>query len=186
MRGSSPRMTTWLWVPAFAGTNGRWRRSKRDWRAHEIALAELDPALAQDVVGGGAVEIEIRQRVGEQQRLAGELARRPARERDLDRLVLAAVDLRGLQALEEIDRLGDAILELRNGRLGVGETRYVRAGEPAAGVEGVIGRRAHLPHQRKHVGREPRVEQHRRFDLLRLGVRRRLGSLSFVSRMLTC
>src|ERR1700757_3121913 len=109
-------------------------QSKRDWRAHEIALAELDPALAQDVVGGGAVEIEIRQRVGEQQRLAGELARRPARERDLDRLVLAAVDLRGLEAFEEIDRLGDAILELRNGRLGVGETRQVRAGEPAAGV----------------------------------------------------
>src|SRR5438445_1696165 len=85
------------WVPAtgsprrerrgvpLAGTNGCWRRSERDWRAHEIALAELDPALAQDVVGGGAVEIEIRQRVGEQQRLAGELARRSARERDLDR-----------------------------------------------------------------------------------------------------
>src|SRR6266404_8901434 len=137
MRGSSPRMTTWLWVPAFAGTNGCWCTSERDWRAHEIALAELDPALAQDVVGGGAVEIEIRQRVGEQQRLADELARRSARERDLDRLVLAAVDLRGLQAFEEIDRLGDAILELRNGCLGIGETRQVRAGKPAAGVEGV-------------------------------------------------
>jgi hypothetical protein len=33
--------------------------SKRDRRAHEIALAELDPAMAQDVVGGGAVEIEV-------------------------------------------------------------------------------------------------------------------------------
>src|SRR5262249_17573127 len=92
-----------IWVPAFAGTNGcctdstqPGRALKRDRRAHEIALAELDPALAQDVVGGRAVEIEVRQRVGEQQRLAGELARRPARERDLDRLVLAAVDLRGL------------------------------------------------------------------------------------------
>src|SRR5262245_34265996 len=91
------------WVPAFAGTNGCCTDStqqacalQRDRRAHEIALAELNPALAQDVVGGGAVEIEIRQRVGEQQRLAGELARRSARERDLDRLVLAAVDLRGL------------------------------------------------------------------------------------------
>src|SRR5215471_12252675 len=94
--------------------------SKRDRRAHEIALAELDAAMAQDVVGGGAVEIEIGQRAGEQQRLTGELARRPARERDLDLLVLAAVDLRGLEALEEIDRLGDAILELRNGRFRVG------------------------------------------------------------------
>src|SRR5215468_9511899 len=136
-----------VWVPAFAGTNGcctnfgsttRKRTSKRDRRAHEIALAELDAAMAQDVVGGGAVEIEVRQRVGEQQRLAGELARRPARKRDLDRLVLAAVDLRGLQAFEEIDRPGDAILELGNGRLGVGEARQVRAGKPAAGVDGVL------------------------------------------------
>src|SRR5262249_43551241 len=46
-----------VWVPAFAGTNGccadptrPGRTSKRDRRAHEIALAELDPAVAQDVV----------------------------------------------------------------------------------------------------------------------------------------
>ena len=30
-------------------------------RSHEIALAELDAAMAQDVVGGGGLEIEIRQ-----------------------------------------------------------------------------------------------------------------------------
>jgi hypothetical protein len=30
-------------------------------RSHEIALAEFDAAMAQDVVGGGGVEIEIRQ-----------------------------------------------------------------------------------------------------------------------------
>src|SRR5262250_3565513 len=121
--------------------NGRWvtrhkSALKRDRRAHKIPLAELDPAMAQDVVGGGAVEIEIGQRAGEQQRLTGELARRPARELDLDLLVLAAVDLRGLEALEEIDRLGDAILELRNGRFRVGETRHVRAGKPTAGADG--------------------------------------------------
>ena len=34
-------------------------------RAHEVALDELDPAMAQDVVGGGAVEIEVRQYVAE-------------------------------------------------------------------------------------------------------------------------
>ena len=32
-------------------------------RAQEPAFAELDLAMAQDVVGGGAVKIEIRQRV---------------------------------------------------------------------------------------------------------------------------
>ena len=30
-------------------------------RSHEIALADLDAAMAQDIVGGGGVEIEIRQ-----------------------------------------------------------------------------------------------------------------------------
>src|SRR5262245_43807583 len=69
-------------------------RLQRHGRAHEVALAEIDAAMAQDVVGGGAMEKEVRQRVGEQQRLAGELARRSARERDLDLLVLGAVDLR--------------------------------------------------------------------------------------------
>src|SRR5882757_6986519 len=77
------------------------------WRAHEVALAELDPAMAQDVVGGGAVEIEVRQRVAEQQRLPRELAHGAAREGDLDLLVLAAVDLRRLEALDELDSLGD-------------------------------------------------------------------------------
>src|SRR5262249_62109080 len=87
---------------------------KRHGRGHEIELAELDAALAQDVVGGGAVEKEIRQRVRQQQRLPGELARRPAGKGDLDLFVLGAVDLRGLQTLEEVDRLGDAVLELGN------------------------------------------------------------------------
>src|SRR5262249_15056857 len=108
---------------------------KRYGRAHEVALAELDAAMAQDVVGGGAVEKEIRQRVGQQQRLPGELARRPAGKSDLDRFVLGAVDLRGLQTLEEVDRLGDAVLELGNRHFGVGEARHLRAGEPAAGVD---------------------------------------------------
>jgi len=43
-------------------------------RSHEVALAELDAAVAQDVVGGGAVEIEIRQHMIEKQPLPGELA----------------------------------------------------------------------------------------------------------------
>ena len=60
-------------------------RSERDGRPHEVALAELDPAMTQDVVSGGAMEIEIRQRIPEQQRLSGKVAGRAARERDLYR-----------------------------------------------------------------------------------------------------
>ena len=104
-------------------------------RAHEVALAELDAAMAQDVVGRGAVEIEVRQRVVEQQRLPRELALGAAREGDLDLLVLAAVDLRRLQALDELDGLGDALLQLGDGRLRFGKGRQLDAGEPAAGVE---------------------------------------------------
>src|SRR6266511_839610 len=161
--------------PDFAGAHPGYELCalQRHGRAHEVALAELEPAMAQDVVGGGAVEKEIRQRVREQQRLPSELARRPARKRDLDLLVLAAVDLRRLEALEEVDGLGDAILELGNARFRVGEARHLGAGKPPAGVDRMIGRRAHLAHQRKHVGRKARVEKHRRVDLLRLGVGRR-------------
>ena len=45
--------------PAKRGDDGREDLRRR--RAHEVALAELDAALAQDVVGGGGVEIEVRQ-----------------------------------------------------------------------------------------------------------------------------
>jgi hypothetical protein len=36
----------------------------------------------------------------------------------------------------------------------------------------VIGRGPHLPHQRKHVWKEPRVQKHGRIDFLRFGVSR--------------
>src|SRR5438045_6479336 len=80
-------------------------------RAHEVALADLDAALPDDVVGGGGVEIEVRQRIAEQQALAGELANLPAREGDLDLLAFGAVDLARLHALEIVDGLGDPILQ---------------------------------------------------------------------------
>jgi hypothetical protein len=34
----------------------------------------------------------------------------------------------------------------------------------------MAGRLSHLPHQRKHVGIEFRIQQHLRINLLRLGV----------------
>src|SRR6185436_2215561 len=84
-------------------------RQLRRRAAHEIALAELDAALADDVVGRGGVEIEVRQAVAEQQALSGEVARLPAWEGDLDLFPLGAVDLGRLHAFEELDGLGDAV-----------------------------------------------------------------------------
>src|ERR1700675_3856996 len=103
MRGASPRMT-----PGMLQRSRDAGRELRRRRAHEIALADLDTALADDVVGGGGVEIEIRQRVAEQQALPGELADLPARKGDLDLLAFGAVDLALLHALEIFDGLGDA------------------------------------------------------------------------------
>src|SRR5215471_16579852 len=97
-------------------------RHRRTWtsqlhrRPHEVALAQLHPAVAQDVVGGGAVEIEVGQRLVDEEALAGEFARGPARKGDLDLLALAAVDLSRLEAFEKVDRLGDALLELGDRR----------------------------------------------------------------------
>src|SRR5438552_14811303 len=104
-------------VPANADADAQQRRlppPRRDLGtdrlAHEVALAELDPAMAQDVVGGRAVEIEVRQDEVEQKRLPRELALVRAKlERDL--LVLGAVDLRRLESLHVVDRAGEPRLE---------------------------------------------------------------------------
>jgi len=56
---------------------------------------------------------------------------------------------------------------------GVGDA--FRAGEPSCAADGMIGYRAQLPHQWKHVGIKPRVEQHLGLDVLCLAMRFRLG-----------
>src|SRR5260221_12120327 len=76
-----------------------------------IALAEVDAALAQDPVGRRVVEIEIRQGESEEVVLPAELARLAA-DRDADLARLGAVDLRRLEGMEKICRLGDPRLQL--------------------------------------------------------------------------
>src|ERR1700730_18604417 len=80
------------------------RGSQRDGRAHEVAFADLDAAVAQNVIGGRVMEIEVRQAKIQQQDLSGEFTLGAAGELDRDLLVLRAVDLGRLQALDEIDR----------------------------------------------------------------------------------
>src|SRR5687767_2622994 len=56
------------WVPAFAGTTAEFAATSQPpsrlqlQPAHEVALADRHTAVAQDVVGGGGVEEEVRQR----------------------------------------------------------------------------------------------------------------------------
>src|SRR5205807_8030390 len=112
-------------------------------RPHEVALAELDAAVAQDVVGGGAVEIEVRQDVVQQQPLSGELALVGA-ELDRDLLVLGAVDLRRLEALDVVDGLGEARLEVGKTRVRAGDAQCLGTGERTAQPDRVRGRLLHL------------------------------------------
>ncbi len=58
------------------------------------------------------MEVKAQQRTIEQQRLADEFPARSARERDLDRLVVAAVNLPWLETFDEPDRLVEALAQL--------------------------------------------------------------------------
>jgi len=90
--------------------------SKTHRRAHEVTLAEFDPAMAQDVIRRCAVEIEVRQDEILQQPLSRELALVSA-EFDGDVLVLGAIDLRRLEGFAVVDCLGKARLELGSAKL---------------------------------------------------------------------
>src|SRR5262245_60552712 len=65
-----------------------------------VALAHVEAVVAQDVVGGGDVEVEVRDRASQQELHAAEL-RVVAGHLDRQLLVLGAVDLLGLEGLEE-------------------------------------------------------------------------------------
>ena len=66
--------------------------------------------MAQDVVSGRAMEIEVRKRVVEEKRLSRELARGAARESDLDLDIFFAVDLLRLEAPEGTDGLMEIVI----------------------------------------------------------------------------
>src|SRR5271166_737977 len=142
-------------------------------RAHEIALAELDSAMAQDVVRCCAVKIEVWQDEILQQRLPRELALVGA-ELDGDVLVLGAVDLRRLKGFAVVDRLGEARLELGKACFRVGHVRHLGAGKRATTSGGVSARLLHLARIWIHVGKEPHVEKKVGVELLCLNMRYRL------------
>src|SRR5262249_20071967 len=93
------------WVPAFAGTSGTGARASRP--PEKIALAKLHAAVAQDVVGRGGVEIEVRQRKGDEIVRAFQCHRLLRADREGDVFGCARVDLRRREAFDIVDRLGD-------------------------------------------------------------------------------
>src|SRR6266705_4390587 len=139
-----------------------------------ILLADFHAAMAQDVVGGGDVEKEIRKREVQQVGLALEVQDPAAARLDRDVAVLRAVDLGRLEFLAEGDGALDARLELGKARLLVLPARRLGAGEARGRPFRSVGGDLDLAGQRKHVGREASAEERRRIDFLRLGEARRL------------
>src|SRR5262252_482759 len=99
--------------------------------------------MAQDVVGRGDVEVEVRQPEMEQKILALE-GQGVTADRQCDLTTLAAVDLGSLEALHVVEGLGDALLKLRKARLLVAEFDDLDSGETRRRVLGEIGRELNL------------------------------------------
>src|SRR5258706_9155530 len=138
--------------------------------ADEIALGELDAVVAQDAVGGGDVAIEIRQRKAEQ--VLHPLPLHFARTQlDGQVLLLAAVDLRRLERLDEGHRLRDARLELGGRLLGILVLRHLDARQPRHRALRRVAGDLHLAREREHVRIEPASGQHQRVDFFCFGVR---------------
>src|SRR5262249_55980967 len=95
-------------------------------------------------------------------------------ELEVDRLLLAAVDLRRLEGLDEVERLRDPRLQLDKGFLRVLVLRHLDAGEARDRALGGIARDLHLALHGKHVRVEAEIGEHDGLDLPRLGVRLRL------------
>ena len=127
--------------------------------------------MAQDVVGGGGVEIEVRQEEVEEILAALELQLVTA-DLQHDFAILRAVDLIRRHALHEIDGLGDASLQLVEGLFRVCIRGDVDAGEAGGATLGLIGHDLDLARQRDHVRREAVSDKDGRVDLALLAMRR--------------
>src|SRR5438874_4849101 len=95
---------------------------------YEVAFPDFHAALAQDCVGGGAVEIEVRHGEMQQILLTGQL-QRVAGNGEGDLTALAAIDLVGLEALEVAQHGIDAAAQVGQGLFSV----FWRLGDFAAG-----------------------------------------------------
>ena len=61
--------------------------------------------------------------------------------------------------------------EFRERRFLVGKRHRVDAGQPCRAVLAHVGRDLHLPHERQHVGEQPRRKQRVGIDLFHLAIR---------------
>jgi MFS family permease len=154
------------------GVRGHRRPRSGASRAHIVALAEVYPVMAQDVIGGGGVEMELRQRIA-QQELATRKGHVAPRDLQRDRPRGPAVIGRIGEGRDIAARGGDAALKFGKARLGIGEGGGLLPCQPCGGARGEIAGELHLLHERHHVGIE--AELQKRLGLDALGVAMRLG-----------
>ena len=95
---------------------------------------------------------------------------RLAANRHGDRRVVLAVDLVGLEALQEIDRLVEAGLDLGKAVVLIGEARQIDA-RHAPRAQRMVADLTELALEREHVGIEPQIEHGRHIPFLLGGVR---------------
>src|SRR5215831_4879785 len=125
MPAAGDRATSARWGPRSGELATAWieRRICRvcSGPSEEIAFADLQPAMTQDVVGRGGVEIEVRQHEIDHELIALERHRvlRPDRESHV--LLVGRIDVLRGEALDVVDRLLDARLELVDRLLVIGK-----------------------------------------------------------------
>jgi hypothetical protein len=145
------------------------RRS--DWDGtDEVRLPDLDATVAEDVVGGGDVKIEVWQREVMEIVRTFHVALNTRAKRENDLAVGGVVDLLRVERLHKGDRLRNASLEFCDRLLVVLILGRVCVGEPCTAVLRLIAGDLHLLRECEHVGEEARVEKHSRVDALRLGI----------------
>src|SRR5580704_3191398 len=120
-------------VASYSATAPASNHLHRD-RAQEIALADLHAAVTQDRVGGGQMEIDVRQHEMVEIIVAFHLALIGRAERKGDLTIGCGIDLLGIEGLEKGHGPCEPGLELIDGRLVVLETGRLDAGQPRHAV----------------------------------------------------
>src|SRR5262245_10017138 len=126
--------------------------------------------MAQDVVGGGDVKVEVWQYEVIEVIDASHVTLDARAKRESDLAVGGLIDVLGLERLHKGDRFGNARLEFCDCLLVVLIGRRVYASEPCTSVLGRVAGALHLTSQCKHIGEEARVEKHRGIDALCFGI----------------
>src|SRR6185437_398288 len=120
--------------------------------AHEVALAEFDAVMAQDVVSGRDMEIEVRQSmvIEENIGLEGTVIRTKLHGHAA---LFLAIDLRGIESLQEVDGRRNPHLQNGDGAALL-EVRELRTRNPS-GSDRMRSRLLNLASEGKHVRRQP-------------------------------